>query len=422
MTVVTIDRPTGSLVIDGEKVFPLGVSDPPPLGSQEPGGHDAWAEIATAGVNFIRTGRNDWNLRQIDQQLAQERARMDAAAARHLHCWPRLAEAANLPPPSASPSVDEQLLVRIVDGLKAHPALGAWKGIDEPANPNRPSPVPAAGLTRAYKRLKQLDPDHPLVITQAPLGRVAALIRYRPAFDITGAAIYPVTYPPGRHTDLPNKDISVVGDVTKKMVQAAGPKPVWMTLQIAWSGVIPTRQRPGLVPRFPTLHKERFMAYQAIINGARGLMFFGGDLTQVMRPRDAQAGWNWTFWQLVLRPLVVELASPSVRPALVAAAVGGVKASAGDVEFSARRAGNFLYLLAVRRGGATNRVEFANLPRRRDGTPIAGGEAVFEYAQAPLPPPVDPTKQVFRRIGVANGAFRDWFGPHDARVYRFSLG
>ena len=83
---------------------------------------------------------------------------------------------------------------------------------------------------------------------------------------------------------------------------AAGAKPVWTTLQIAWSGILPSKSKPGIVPRFPTLHEERFMAYQAIVNGARGLMFFGGHLTQVMRPADAKAGWNWTFWELVLRP------------------------------------------------------------------------------------------------------------------------
>jgi hypothetical protein len=126
------------------------------------------------------------------------------------------------------------------------------------------------------------------------LGTVRELVRYRPAFDVTGADIYPVAYPPGEHSDLANKDISVVGDVTQKMLQAAVGKPIWMTLQIAWSGVTPSQQWPGLVPRFPTLHEERFMAYQAIINGARGLIFFGGHLTQVMRPRDAQAGWNWS--------------------------------------------------------------------------------------------------------------------------------
>jgi hypothetical protein len=418
---VTVDRATGSLVLNGQKLFPLGLSDPPPLGSAAPGGNDAWAEIASAGANFIRAGRSNWNLQQVDQQVGQERARMDHAGAHHLLCWPRLTEAAgNLPPAANSPA--EQLLVRIVNGLKDHPALGAWKGVDEPANPNRPAPVAAAGLVRAYDRLKQLDGDHPVVITQAPLGPVDGLVRYRPAFDITGADIYPVAYPPGEHSDLPNKDISVVGDVTRKMVEAAGTKPVWMTLQIAWSGILPRQQRPDLVPRFPTLHEERFMAYQAIVNGARGLVFFGGDLTAVMRPRDAQLGWNWTFWQLVLRPLLIELASPSVRPALVAPTVGGVQASATDVELTARDDGTFLYVIAVRRSGTlTNRVNITRLPRRRDGTSIAGGEVVFEYAQSPLPPPTDPTKQVFRRISVANDGFTDWFGPHDTHVYRFSL-
>ena len=82
-----------------------------------------------------------------------------------------------------------------------------------------------------------------------------------------------------------------------------------MTLQIAWSGVVPTRDRPGLVPRFPSLHEERFMAYQAIVNGARGLAFFGGHLTQVTTPADAEAGWNWTFWDVCCSRCVAELTS-----------------------------------------------------------------------------------------------------------------
>ena len=139
------------------------------------------------------------------------------------------------------------------------------------------------------------------MITHAPGSPAAQLTPYRPACDITGADIYPVSYPPGIHSGTDNRDLSVVGDVTKTLRTAAGPKPVWMTLQIAWSGVVPTRDRPGLVPRFPSLHDERFMAYQAIVNGARGLSFFGGHLTQVTTPADAKAGWNWTFWDRVLR-------------------------------------------------------------------------------------------------------------------------
>ena len=418
MSTVAIDS-TGCIVIDGQKVFPTGLSEAPPLGGKTPDGRDAWAEVASAGANFVRSGFRDWSLAQIDSQIATERGRMDAAAAHGMYCWPRLGNAGDLPTATGGqPSVPEQLLVRIANGLKTHPALGAYKGVDEPACGG----VAPAGLTRARTKLRTIDPDHPVVITQAPLGSVASLVPYRPAFDITGADIYPVAYPPGQHSDLPNKDISVVGDVTKKMVDAAGGKPVWMTLQIAWSGITPNQQRPGLVPRFPALQEERFMAYQAIVDGARGLVFFGGQLTQVMRPRDAQLGWNWTFWELVLRPLLVELTSPSILPALIApVAQTAVTASAAGMELTARRSGNFLYVIAVRRGGTTSRVTFSGLPPKQGGGQLAVGQAMFEYAQDPLPPPIQPDKQQFRYVQVQNGSFKDWFGPHDVHVYRFNL-
>ena len=410
MARVTID-PTGALVVDGQKLFPIGLSNPPPVGGRTPDGKDAWQELKAGGASFVRTGRADWNAQQIDEQLATERTLEDAAAAHGLHCWLWLGALPNLPTTAGSPR--EQLLAKVVDTFKGHPALGAYKGIDEPQH----SSVPAAGLTRAHTKLRALDPDHPVVIVQAPVGTVAELTPYRRAFDITGADVYPIAYPPGRHAATANRDISVVGDVTRKMTRAAGSKPVWMTLQIAWSGTATSKSRPNSVPRFPSLPEERFMAYQAIVNGARGLVFFGGHLTQITRPRDARVGWNWTFWDLVLRPLLAELTSTAVGPALVAPnAAAKVTASAKDVELVARRDAQFLYVIAVRRGGATTRVGFSGLPAG-----IRAGQVLFEYTQDPLPPPIGTGQQVFRTVGVANGAFRDWFGPHDVHVYRFGL-
>lgn len=418
MSTVVVDHATGALVVDGRPVFPLVLSDGPPLGATTPDGEDALAVLAAVGANFLRVGRSDWSADSVDQQIAGVRELLDAAAAHGLHCWLQLGNAPNLP--SRAPAAREQLLTTIVEQLKTHPALGAWKGVDEPANPSRPARVPAAGLVRAYQKLRETDPDHPVVITQAPVGAAARLVPYRPAFDITGADIYPVSYPPGEHVGGRLRDIGIVGSVTRKMVRAAGGKPVWMTLQIAWSGVIPSELHPDNVPRFPTLAQERFMAYQAIVNGARGLAFFGGHLTQVMRPVDAQSGWNWTFWTTVLQPLLEELTSSAVSPALVAPeASSRVKASTKDIELVTRESGGFLYVIAVRRGSGTSRVRFGGLPRRRDGQAITGGEVLFEYVQEPLPPPVDPSRQTFRTVGVARNGFRDWFGQHDARVYRF---
>ncbi len=355
----------------------------------------------------------------LDGQIAAERALLDAAQAHGLGCWLWLGDLANFPG-GATGTRNQQLLTKIVQALRGHAALAAYKGMDEPGNPLRsPGPVPAAGMVRAYKQLKQLDPKKPVVVVQAPRGPVAALEKYRPTFDITGCDIYPVSYPPQIHSDSKNRELSVVGDLTRKTKQAAGTKPFWMTLQVAWTGVLPTQPRPQVVPRFPSLHEERFMAYEAIVNGARGLVFFGGHLTDVMTPEDAASGWNWTFWRRVLRPVVFELASSDLRPALVARdAPDRIVTSprTNDVELVARRAAGHLHVIAVRRSGGVSEVGFAGLPKQ-----LTSGEVLFEYAQSPLPPPIRAGHQAPRRIAVANGAFRDWFALHDVHVYRFAL-
>jgi hypothetical protein len=396
MAVVGIDAATGSLLVSGKKVFPIVLSNGPPATSIAPSGRNGLAEVAAAGVGFLRTGIGNWTPEFVSGQIQNERALLDAAAAHGLHSWTWLGRLPNLP--AGSRSTNEQLLTQVVNALKGHPALGAWKSFDEPAFGD----VPAAGLVRGYRRIHALDPNHPVVLIQAPRGGDAELKKYASALDVTGADIYPVAYPPGTHAATHNKDVSVVGDVTQKMVAAAAGKPVWMTLQVAWSGVLP----PSHVPRFPTLLEERFMAYQAIVAGARGLAFFGGHLTQVMRPADAHAGWNWTFWDTVLRPLVVELTSTAVGPALVApASPHTIRSDAVDVALTTRQAGGFLYVIAVRRGPATSQVRFSGLPGSD-----RQGEVLFEYADG-----------AFRPVAVSGTSFRDWFGPHDAHVYRFTV-
>jgi hypothetical protein len=199
-----------------------------------------------------------------------------------------------------------------------------------------------------------------------------------------------------------------------------------MTLQIAWSGVAPSTDHPAVVPRFPSLRQERFMAYEAIIQGARGLTFFGGHLTEVCIPEDAAAGWNWTFWRQVLRPLVQELGSQFLHPALIVAddpANVRPQPPRTDIELVVRRNpdSGYLYVIAAKRGGDTARISFAGLPRRANGTAITSGEVLFEHVQHPPPLPRLPGRQVPRPIAVANGGFSDWFAPYDVHVYRFGL-
>ena len=154
-----------------------------------------------------------------------------------------------------------------------------------------------------------------------------------------------------------------------------------MILQIAWSGVI----KPGKTLRFPTFPQERFMTYQAIINGARGLIYFGGNLKPAMTPEDAALGWNWRFWNRVLRPVIEEIGRKSpLYPALVAPnskwpiTVEG----APELEFCVREVGSDLFILACKREGATVNAAFSGLPAAAgDGWAAAAHLAAFNRAR-----------------------------------------
>src|ERR1700693_5770970 len=158
MTNVSIDSATGNLLIGGKPVFPIGLSDPPPLGSTAPGGLDAWAEIVGAGVTFGRSYPS-WpsfsNTSAVDEEILSQGAILDAAVGHGLQVWMGLGAVAN-------DLTQEPLLERIVNAVKDHPGLGAWKGSYEPAH----GQVPAAGCVAAYKRLRALDANHPVVIIQ----------------------------------------------------------------------------------------------------------------------------------------------------------------------------------------------------------------------------------------------------------------
>jgi len=425
MAVVSVDPASGALVEGGRKLFPICLSNGPPRDGKAPSGREGLAEIAAAGVNMIRSGNAIWGAETTPGLIALERQVLASAAAHGLLGWVWLGDLTDLPPrpKPGTPSERERRLAQVVNGLAGEAGLGVWKGVDEPRNPARGEQwIRPAGLVRGYERLKQLDARHPLVIIQAPGSTAAQLTPYRPAFDVTGLDIYPVAYPPGLHGGAANKTVTVVGDWADVIAKAAGAKPFWMTLQIAWSGIVRSQRRPAVVARFPTLQQERFMALQAIVHGARGLVFFGGHLTQVCTPADAKAGWNWTFWERVLRPLVSELTSPDVAPALVAPkAKAVVKPGVKGVEVATRQEGRTLWVLAARRDGGTSTVGFTGLPSRHDGQKLTRGEVLSEWVQVPPPPPLGGGRQELRTVAVEDRGFRDWFGPLDARIYRFRL-
>lgn len=380
---------SGATVINGRAVFPIGFTLGPPPDGRTPTGKSAYRELRDAGAIFLRTGPSGpetWD----DAYIAKEQRIMDAAAASGMFCLPWLKELSSIKPEDTA---REAKFRRVVHLFKDHPAMGVWKGADEPEWGKEEVPP----LERAREIVCEIDPNHPMWIVHAPRGSVESLRRYNTTMDIVGVDIYPISYPPGTHSVLPKKDIGIVGDFTKTVMEVAdGKKPVWMTLQIAWSGV----SREGKTLRYPTFPEERFMAYHAIINGARGLIFFGGHLQNVMTEEDRKLGWNWRFWDRVLKPVVEELGDKSpLHPALVAPdSKISLKVDQSDIEFVVRETPNDIFILACKRGGETVRASFAGLA----STPIKA-EVMFE-------PP--------RTVEVKNGTLTDWFAPFEVHVYR----
>jgi hypothetical protein len=405
---ITFDE-NGALVIDGNKVFPITLTVIPGPDAKAPSGKPAYREFREAGCLFMRSGSAEFGT---GKSLADEKRMQQAAAANGMRCSPWIGWSLGAITPGDTKN--EELLRNAVNTLKNSPGMGMWKGADEPewGNESDPKKHTPEQVINAGRIMHENDPNHPIWLVQAPRGTVASLKRYDAGWDVGGIDIYPISYPPGIHSELPNKELSMVGDWTRFMKEVAGKKPFWMTLQIAFSGVV----KPGKTLRFPTFAEQRFMAYQAIINGSRGLTYFGGALPQTFNERDKQYGYNWTYFDKVMKPLFEEiglnspieaaLIAPDSKLQLKVTGVQGPKkgdpVDAKPIEFLVRDTGNELYVFACMNNGPTIEVKFDGLPAE-----YKAGEVVFEEP---------------RGVKVDGGAFTDWFGPWEVHVYRFRKG
>ena len=387
-SVVTVNA-DNVLILNGRKVFPIGFSPGPPTNGQTPAGKDAMQEFRDAGALLVRMSQSsNWST----QVIADQQAALDWAYQHGMFCWVNLRELSEF---ASGDTATETALRNVVDTFRNHPALGLWKNFDEAWWGG----ISATDLQRGYNVIKQEDTNHPIVQTHAPRGTVPDLQPYNVAADVLALDIYPVGYPPGANSLLANKEISMIGDWTDFLGQVAGgQKQIWMIEQIAWSGATP----PSKTLRFPTFEQERFMAYQAIIHGARGLMFFGGNVTATLTPQDAVLGWNWTFWDTVLKRVVQQLGDNSpLADALVTtnSALPISLTVATNVEFCVREVPPYLYILACKREGPATQVTFTGLPAW-----ASSGELLYETPRA---------------VTGAGGQFTDWFGPFEVHAYRF---
>ena len=139
----------------------------------------------------------------------------------------------------------------------------------------------AAELRERYGAVKGEDPCHPVWINHAPRNRQSEIEAFNLAADIVSCDIYPVPAGLAGHSDLADQSMTSVGAYTRLMKQAAGGRPVFMVIQaFAWgdleqrNGVSAVHEKPA-----PTLEEMRFMTFDAIVHGARGVLYYGTRLS-----------------------------------------------------------------------------------------------------------------------------------------------
>jgi hypothetical protein len=386
----------GRLIVNGQPYFFVGMNPGPPVDLKTPEGGDGWAELADYGVRAVR-GEGAQEALTPEGEAAFRRY-LDVLHAHGMFCSPMLGELVRVNKPGR-----REQLTKLVERFKDHPGIFFWKSADEPEW----GKVPAAELTEACKLIHQLDANHPVWTAHAPRGTLETLRPYNDTGDVLAIDVYPVSEPPGKHSLEANKALSMVGDYTRRIVTLAdmggsadgptpGKKARFMILQGAcWSGVAPIHNPKN---RFmePTFREERYMTYQAIINGADSVAYFG--MTGCLLGRDLELGFNWTWFRAVLRPLLAEFRPGSeLYPVLIAPNSKYPLEFTGGPQIEARwkEMGPYLYIFAAAREGEPVDVRFAGL---QDGEV----SVLFEN----------------RTIDTKAGAFTDRFAAHDVHIYR----
>lgn len=164
-------------------------------------------------------------------------------------------------------------------------ADGVWRrlGTESPnaalrlSNASERAAALCAGMVEGYKRLKRLDPRHPVWMNHAPRNQIRQLEAFGRAADIVGCDIYPAPAYRTGHSDLLDRSLSAAGAYTDRMQASVPGKPVWMVLQgFGWADLAKAPDAKALENgRRPDYAESRFMAYDAIVHGARGLLYWG---------------------------------------------------------------------------------------------------------------------------------------------------
>jgi predicted methyltransferase len=324
----------GFLVKGGKPLFPIGCYELPK--------DDAELErMARAGMNLVR---------------CRDRSDLDRVAAVGMFGW--------IVVPMQQGASDG--VRKKIESAVTHPALAIWEGPDEVVHnftawsglyrtkkiytsrdawarqsseaivySERQARQVIPKLHEAIELIHTLDQrKRQIWINEAAKSDVKFVRQYVDHIDITGCDIYPVK--------ADSQDVAVVGDATERWKKVGrNVKPVWMVLQaFSWSELGEYYGHKTVV--YPTFAESRFIAYDAIVHGARGILYWGSHYLKSSEFR--QSLYALTSELAALQPFLVAGEYPHAQLTLVELEPDP---SARGVRISVRRAGREWIVILV---------------------------------------------------------------------------
>jgi hypothetical protein len=294
-------QPNGYIQKDGATLFPLGFYELPKEDT-------ALKAMADAGVNLVQcASREDLDRVQAVGMLGIIRLPLQGGAT--------------------------EALEKSIAAVSDHPALAVWEGPDEivwtftaysalhrtmgvhktPGEWDRQTPEALAyaekmaaeiipNMRAAANVLRKIAPEKPLWINEARNSDVFYVRQCLDFIDITGCDVYPVK--------ADKKPIAVIGATTERWKALGRGKPVWMVLQaFSWNELGDYYGATDVA--YPSFAESRFMAYDAIVHGAKGILYWGSE--QVKSETFRESIYAVTRELAALQPFLVADDVPGVR-------------------------------------------------------------------------------------------------------------
>jgi len=244
-------------------------SDEFPIGMFSVDSSGAMAQVKTMGVSYVQTyGQGDGNTPGL---VARDVGYLDSARKHGLKVMFNLDGARWV-------GMDNGVagMLKLVNAVKAHPALGFWYFYDEPDGKHTPEQ-----LMPFYQALKKATPEIPVAIATAWSKKWYA---YNGQLDALMIDTYPV-----QHRPFPNSSLGVMTRFTERAISLG--KPVIPINQcFNWRVLAGERElyrgSPASKLRFPNQTEIRYWCFSGLAQGVRGMFWWS-------YCRSGQAGYGW---------------------------------------------------------------------------------------------------------------------------------